>query len=175
MGRRGESVIGALAFEVTPAAIFGSAAAFAGATLLGLPHFALEPVAGGAAAFGFAWLVLRSLGRAKGARLPLPDFDQGELDRELELAAGELGNFSAEQLDVAEEFEDHADELILEEVVIPADPDSRVVRLFKPDGTPTAGELQQRIERHLRSGPQAVPDATQELHEALAALRQSLR
>ena len=45
---------------------------------------------------------------------------------------------------------------------------------FEP--TDTAGEMQARIERHLNSSPpQSPPDATQELHDALAALRRSLR
>jgi hypothetical protein len=66
-------------------------------------------------------------------------------------------------------------ELLLEDrLPVPAH-DSRVIRLFDPRTLPTAGEMHERIERHLR-GPQPTvyPDATGELHQALAALRKSL-
>jgi hypothetical protein len=66
-----------------------------------------------------------------------------------------------------------AEELVLDDVLQALGPESRVVRLFEPSDT--AGELQERIDRHLRSAPRPVPDATQELHDALAALRRSLR
>jgi hypothetical protein len=41
---------------------------------------------------------------------------------------------------------------------------------------PTAGELKARIDRHLvESAPPAAPDASQDLYDALAQLRRSLR
>ncbi|MEO5640428.1 MAG: hypothetical protein ABIQ98_01520 [Sphingomicrobium sp.] len=71
----------------------------------------------------------------------------------------------------------------------PADlEESRVVRLFEPRATPTAGELQTRIEAHLGhsaqdsgrppapwDGPSTIPDASDALHAALDDLRRSLR
>lgn len=68
------------------------------------------------------------------------------------------------------------DELLLEDRLIrPAD-DSRVIRLFDPRTLPTAGELHERIERHMQSRDgKAYPDATSEFHKALADLRTSLR
>lgn len=67
--------------------------------------------------------------------------------------------------------------LVLDDVIAQLAPDSRVVRLFDPVAMPTAGELNQRIERHLVRGaaPAAPADASQALHEALAELRRSLR
>jgi hypothetical protein len=69
--------------------------------------------------------------------------------------------------------------LVLDDVIAELGPDSRVVRLFDPAAMPTAGELNQRIARHLvRGAPSAPPpphDASGALHEALAELRRSLR
>lgn len=69
------------------------------------------------------------------------------------------------------------DELLLDDPLVPADPGSRVVQLFRSAPLPTAGELQHRIDRHLtaRTAQAALPDASGELYEALAALRNSLR
>ena len=72
------------------------------------------------------------------------------------------------------EFEPEADELVLDSIVAGIGPESRVVRLVQP--MPTAGELQARIDDHLR-GPvdvEPVVDAAEELRIALAELRQSL-
>ena len=67
-------------------------------------------------------------------------------------------------------------ELLLEDrLSLPSD-DSRVFRLFDPRTLPTAGEMHERIERHRREpATQDYPDATGELHQALSALRKSLR
>ncbi len=66
-------------------------------------------------------------------------------------------------------------ELVLDDALPPADPESRVVRLFDVCAMPTPGELRAQIVRHL-GGPQpAPPDATQVLFDALAELRSSLR
>jgi hypothetical protein len=55
-------------------------------------------------------------------------------------------------------------------------PDSQVIRLFDPAAMPTAGELQSRIDRHLKNRDDAdFPDAAQALNDALADLRRSLR
>jgi hypothetical protein len=185
----GESVIWALAFEFVPAVIFGSAAAFASATALALPRFGVVPISTGAIAFALSWLMLRRLGSAA-KTLPLADFDQSELEREFEALAEEMQLAEAGDEAAARTFDE--DELILEselpapleeeliledQLISPAieEEDSRVVRLFDPR-TATAGEMQERIQTHLRNSPRPpLSDATQELHEALSALRQSLR
>ena len=68
-------------------------------------------------------------------------------------------------------------ELVLDDILAELGPDSRVVRLFDPSAMPTPGQLNARIERHLRDGqePAAPADASNALHEALAELRRSLR
>lgn len=70
------------------------------------------------------------------------------------------------------------DALLLDDALGPPDPDSRVVRLFDPGKMPTAGQLIERIDRHLAGVPrpvQTVPDASDALYQALAELRRSLR
>ena len=68
-------------------------------------------------------------------------------------------------------------ELMLDDPLPPTQPGSRVVQLFV--ARPNAGELVNRIERHLgRSAPPHSPapaDATDALRRALDELRQSLR
>jgi hypothetical protein len=88
----------------------------------------------------------------------------------------ELVLTDADRLDPSE------DELILDDIVAELSPDSRVVRLFDPATLPTAGQLNSRIEQHLREGtardaaaPAGTSDAAQALHQALAELRRSLR
>lgn len=69
------------------------------------------------------------------------------------------------------------DALVLDDVLARLDDESRVVRLFDASAMPTPDQLRTRIERHLGSAnpPSASPDASQELHEALAELRRTLR
>lgn len=66
-------------------------------------------------------------------------------------------------------------ELLLEDVLVEIQPDSRVIHLFDPAAMPTAGELHSRIERHLNERSHEHPDAAQALNDALADLRRSLR
>ena len=68
-------------------------------------------------------------------------------------------------------------ELLLDDPLPAADPDSRVVQLFADGRMPTAGQLKHRIDRHLADGarPGTPSDASDALSEALAALRRSLR
>ena len=70
-----------------------------------------------------------------------------------------------------------ANELVLDDILAQLGPDSRVVRLFDPAVMPTPGQLNARIERHLRESPSQAPpvDASQALYEALSELRRSLR
>jgi len=182
----GEGIVWKLAFEFVPAAIFGSAVAFASATALALPRLDAFPLSAGAAGFLLSWLLLRRLGGGANP-LPLADFDQSELEREFAkledemqqaeaLADGRAGDASLDELILEDELPAVLeDELLLEDKWIAPEEDSRVIRLFDPR-TETAGEMQTRIEQHLRNTPRPpLSDATQELHEALAALRQSLR
>ena len=172
---RGESIGWALAFEFAPAAIFGSATAFSAAIFLGLPQFGMTPVAAGAAAFGGIWLGLNKFG-SRGRALPLPEFEQPRLELSPVSELLEQADVVAlvEQLGASRAEREFEEELVLEDVLEAVESDSRVVRLFEPNDT--AEEMQARIERHLHSARhQAQANAAQELHEALAALRRSLR
>jgi hypothetical protein len=182
----GKGIVSGLAFEFTPSAIFGSSVAFASATTLALPPFGAVPLCAGVGAFAVSWLVLRRFGAGSKSH-SLANFDQSDLERELEKLAEEMRG--AEPLAEGSADDSEPDELILEDELVSAaedelvldDPlpspqeDSRVIRLFDPR-TQTAGELQERIDHHLRTTTRPpLSDATQELHEALSALRQSLR
>jgi hypothetical protein len=92
-----------------------------------------------------------------------------------ESAAFELAEFEATDAD---------DELLLDDPLVEATPDSRVVRLFE-QADPTPGELVLRISDYLNDGGRAAapeapteqqyPDASDALHAALANIRASLR
>ncbi|HET6942324.1 MAG TPA: hypothetical protein VFH89_09205 [Sphingomicrobium sp.] len=161
---------------MAPALIFGSAVAISTATWLVLPPLDMTPVASGAAAFGGIWLALNRFGAPRG--FPIPQFERPEIEVELS-SVGELLKEATvvgivEQLGAQQVGEsESAEELVLDDVLEAIGPNDRVVRLFEPNDT--AGKMQERIDRHLHSGPRQVPDATQELHDALAALRRSLR
>jgi hypothetical protein len=66
---------------------------------------------------------------------------------------------------------------VLSDILAKLGPDSRVVRLFDPAAMPTPAQLNDRIERHLRSSSQQAgqPDASDALYQALNELRRSLR
>jgi hypothetical protein len=184
MKKGGAGIIWAVAFEGTPAAIFGGAVGFSIATVLAQPALDVAPLAGGAGAAGSAWLLLRRLGTPV-RRLYVPEFELGSFERDFAdlppikeepIVAEPAVVEELEELlldDAAEPFDE--EELVLENPLPVAKDDSRVVQLFKREAPPTAGELQERIDYHLRTTPRPMPDATQELHDALAALRRSLR
>lgn len=125
---------------------------------------ARQPVALAAGAAGalIGWLFVRHSGETQ--LLALPTFDILAVDTE----GGDLTE---------------GDILLLDQPVAAAVVPSRVISLFGADEVPTAGELRRQIEAHLSqsappvpgSAPQAVPDAREDLHEALANLRRSLR
>ncbi len=74
--------------------------------------------------------------------------------------------------------EQAGDVLVLDDVLDAIGSDSRVVRLFDPSAMPTPGQLRSRIDRHIEKGAstsRGAPDASHELHEALAKLRANLR
>lgn len=178
MKGNGEGIVLGLAFEVAPAAIFGSAAVFASATALSLPRFDVTPLCTGFGALAFTWLLLRRVGRGAGP-LPLASFDQSDLELEFASLAEEMqrGDDQPEldELILEDEAAVDADELVLDDPHRQVEEDSRVIRMFDPSSE-TAGEMQARIDRHLRTTARPpLSDATQELHEALSALRQSLR
>jgi len=71
------------------------------------------------------------------------------------------------------ELEPEPEALLLDDRLAGVAADSQVVRLFAPDDLPTAGELKQRIDRHVGLATDA--DAADALHQALAEIRKSLR
>ena len=181
-------------------ALFAAASGFAAygvSATSGLgPQVALGAAGAGALAYlPCSWLL--GAGRAKGGRLPLHDFvvsdfefidepeellltervsqpDELELTDTDRIAPGELLLTEADRADAP---------LVLDDILAELGPDSRVVRLFDRKAMPTAGQLQSRIDDHLRDGaPRSAPpdasapsDASQALSAALAELRRSLR
>lgn len=186
-----------LALEIAPASLFGASVGFAAsAAALPLP----AAVAGTFAAFLLAWSALHRLD-GEPETIALPQFELAALvtDEVLEPPRDDPADIAPLELTTADIFEArqpdgetgellldeivaqqpaHGDELLLEDMLGGLQPESRVVRLFESGACPTAGELHHRIERHLGAGTRAIfspPDATRELHEALDALRRSLR
>ncbi len=173
----GEGFGVSLAFEVGPAALFGAAVGFALEALLAQAVPLAASCAAGLAAFLAAWRGLRFVGSTSELRLaqfeqlPLDPEQPDQPEEELTATEAELPPPSTDQHSSA------AEELLLDDILASLGPDSRVVRLFQPVKTPTPGELQARIDDHLRSvpPPAAPADASAALHEALAELRRSLR
>ena len=121
----------------------------------------------GLLAFAAARGLLRQMGlprRTKGFT-----FDLAPLPETKQLDTLELGE--ADRLTSSAE-----DELELDDVLVAVGPESRVVQLFGSDGPPTAGELVDRIDRHLASQGQAPgADDSDALFDALDDLRRKLR
>lgn len=169
------SIAQVLALELAPATLFGASVAFAALRAGGQP-LAIAASAG-AAALLLAWVGLRRIGKDQPS-LELPAF---ELDRIPEAENADIIHVedavACEAVSPDPSPSVSPDELLLDDVLADLPSDSRVVRLFASAPVPTAGELQARIDRHLRGErlPSAPPDATHELHEALDALRRSLR
>lgn len=155
------------------AAAFASAAAFALAKLS--PQLGIAVVGASMIAFGGCWAALKLVPDPR--RLALPGFELADLEAvqdgaELELLLTDqliVRDAAARQVPDAE--------LLLDDILDALGPDSRVVRLFAPGELPTPGHLQSSIDRHLQTwrAPQAIPDASHALSEALAELRRSLR
>lgn len=154
-------------------ALFAGGAAYAAYT--GLAAYAraavLYALAGAVAVIAFL-LCHRLLNAVRPAapKLPVPIFDLRKIEP-----------IEPTELLLTERYEPASpsseEPLVLDDVLAELGPDSRVVRLFDPAAMPTAGQLNERIERHLERGaPPAPPqDASQALHDALAELRRSLR
>jgi hypothetical protein len=152
--------------DLSAAAAFALAAAYAVSNILA-PH-ALA-AAGGAAAFLGCFGVLRRI-TPEDSRYELPEFALVELPSD---AVGELLLTDADRLAPAARA---SEELVLDDILAELGPQSRVVRLFDRSSMPTAGQLKDRIDRHLHheDSPAAPADASQALYEALAELRRSL-
>ena len=154
LARQIEQIVDAIASATLACALFvalrkfGIEAAFAGA--------------GTVAAAGLSWCVLRAI-PPEALQFALPDFAPSNLtDEDLVLTdADRIGRPA---------------ELMLDEIAAHVGSGSRVVRLFDASAMPTAGELGARIDRHLQQqGTAGVVDASQDLFDALAQLRRSLR
>ena len=132
-----------------------------GAAVLLAPRFGLTvwSVSAGAAVVGWAlgWLIVRMVPAERPAKLMRP--------------------FALVPLDTVETDE----ALLLDDALSEPKEDSRVVRLFAPDGPKTVGALQARIDQHLgqraaeTQSPSQAPDASDALHAALDEIRRSLR
>ena len=167
-----------LTVERGAAAIFGAAAGFA--VFAGLWGFVGQPeraICAAAAAIIANLLCTRALQAwaAAGPQFAVPAFEQVpvEVAEELLLTAAdivhpELVLTDADRLPVEEPLE-------LDDVLAELGPDSRVVRLFDPAKMPTPGQLNSRIEAYQGRSAPTYPDASQQLSEALAELRHSLR
>jgi hypothetical protein len=161
---------------------FTSASLFAGAT--GYSALMVTASTVGAAGLAVAGFLGASVAMSRikdTSHFPLPQFpvtdvDPDELPELLLTELPELLLTERTELLLTDKLEGANDELLLVDRLEQPAQDSRVIRLFDPRTLPTAGELHKRIERHLRSEQDAAyPDATAELHQALAALRGSLR
>lgn len=159
------------------AAIFGGAVGFA--CYVALWGFTGQPeraICAAAAAILANLLCTRSL-QAWAASVPqfvVPAFSElaiGTPDEllltEADILPPELILTDADRLPAEEPLE-------LDDILAELGPDSRVVRLFDPAKMPTPGQLSSRIDAH-QARSTAYPDASQQLSEALAELRRSLR
>lgn len=179
-------------FDRVASTLFALACAYAAFSWLAarLPHPAL--FAETATAWGLAYLLCLRFLRAVHPRLhkiEVPIFDLREIDPIdspvlllTDLLEQEYGQRAAdENFAVAEpvgcEVDPGQEPLLLDDILAELGPDSRVVRLFGTGTVPTAGELKTRIDRHLdrEASESQSRDAAQELHEALAKLRRSIR
>ena len=177
------------ALESAAAAIFGGCLSYS--LFLVAPVLAFDPVPLCLAGFAFGFLAavraLQVWGRPRYAvQTFAPALLEGEPTDELLLTdrvilmpsrdpVEDLVATIEQRLGVSRRAARAPDELLLDDVLLEAAPDSRVVRLFDPAAMPTPGELQSRIDRHLEDREQTDPDAAQSLTDALASLRRSLR
>lgn len=169
--------------EVAGASAPALAAAFAAAKLAPINGFSttIAVVIAGGSVFAVALAAMRMV-PAEGHQLALPDFAAVVLEDELLLDQPlALEEFLLDQPLVAETAEaaktGAVAELLLDDPLPAPTSDSRVVQLFADGRIPSAGQLRDRIDRHLADGGKPVPvaDASDALSEALAELRRSLR
>lgn len=139
---------------------------------LGAATLAIAQSAYGAAAAALAGAAAAFLGLDRVA---------GAVTFRIEFEAAELG-LPDELMLTLDQRIGNIGELLLDDTLEASTADARVVQLFATAALPTAGELQARIERHLGARPAQPPepmrlvaDDSDALHQALAALRHSLR
>lgn len=172
--------------EIAGAAAAGLAAGFSALKLA--PSFGLVPAAGmtasGLAVFGLGWLGMRAI-KPDAREHVISDFNFEPIG-----AGGMVGVVAEEPLLLDVVYEEPAafsnsgenGELLLDDPLV-VDPASRVVQLFARQQLPTAGQLKERIDRHLAAGvvqsvredEEPPADASAALYAALTDLRRSLR
>ena len=163
--------------EVAGASAPALAAAFAAAKIAPLNGFGAATMAliAGGGVFVVALAAMR-LVPGEGQHLALPDFGAVVLEDELLLDQPLMvDELLLDQPLVAGTAE--VAELWLDDPLPAPASDSRVVQLFADGRVPNAGQLKDRIDRHLADGGTRAPaaDASDALSEALAELRRSLR
>lgn len=175
--------------ELGGAAALGLAGGYA--TLKAAPSLALPGAeamtAGGLALFGLGMVAMRAVPPTR-PTLALPDFPLEPvmpgtllLDEVAEepLLLDQL--YQEEPLLLDAQYEEEA--LLLQDALAAPPEDSRVIQLFAEQPLPTAGELKERIDRHLAAAPKPgntilpprQPDASAALFAALEDLKRSLR
>ncbi len=168
--------------ELAGASAPAAAAAFAAAKLAPLNGWSLSSavLVGFAAVFAAAFTVMRIV-PAESRYLALPDFESAVLFDEVLLLDERYEALDELLLDQpqVEAATEAVAELLLDDPLPAPTPDSRVVILFADGRMPTAGQLKDRIDRHLADGARPVQvspsDASDALSDALAELRRSLR
>ncbi|MEO6580206.1 MAG: hypothetical protein ABIN83_03530 [Sphingomicrobium sp.] len=162
--------------ELVGAIVPAVAAAFVATKVA--PSSGLASLGAAGVTFLTAYAVMRAV-PAEPRLLGLPAFDPLAIDDELLLDDPLLPAAAELLLDqpLIEAATDAVAELLLDDPLLAAASDSRVVQLFADGGMPTAGQMRDRIDRHLANGgrPMEQADASDALSEALAELRRSLR
>ena len=161
----------------------GAAAAFGGAVgfacFVALWGFTGQPeraVCAAAAAILANLVCARGLQAwaASGPQFVVPAFAQVPMATDDELLLTEADMIQPELILTDADRLPTDEPLELDDILAELGPDSRVVRLFDPAKMPTPGQLSSRIDAH-QAQSIAYPDASQQLSEALAELRRSLR
>ena len=166
--------------EMAGASAPAIAAAFAAYKVAPLNGWSIAPamLIGGAVTFAAAFTAMRLI-PAEGQLHAMPDFKGVVLDDELLLDQRVAAEDETLLLDqpLMEQGAAAVAELLLDDPLPIAEPGSRVVQLFADGRMPSAGQLLNRIDRHLGDNGKLLPtaDASDALSEALAELRRSLR
>ena len=164
----------------------GGYAALKAAPSLALP-VAEAVTAGGLALFGLGVAAMRAVPPTR-PTLALPDFALEPVTLDI-LLLNEVAEepllldqlYQEEPLLLDTQYEEDA--LLLQDALAAPPEDSRVIQLFAEQPVPTAGELRERIDRHLAAAPKPgmtiLPpgqlDASAALFAALEDLKRSLR
>ena len=157
------------AVDLAAAGIFAAASGY---SVLLLSESQAGSAAATAGAFVIALTILRQI--ADAPQFAMPDFAITFVEPEGGDELPELLLTELSELLLTDVFAEDG-ELLLEDRLVNPHDNSRVIRLFDPRTLPTAG-VHERIERCEGARDKAAyPDATAELHQALADLRSSLR